>query len=136
MNSKVQHSISLILTFFALTSCADSTSLKSDCDVSSNDVEVVFLHGNMRCKSCVLMERYAQEVVSQLGDDGIVWKEFDLTTRDGEEIGDKYEIVGSGLVVVKGTNWENLTETGYRYAYREPAKFKKILKEKILQFKE
>lgn len=118
-----------------LSSCGGKSQTETAADDQTDgQVQVLYLHGTQRCRACVAVGSYSQEVVSNLADSNVVWKEIDLSTPQGELTGDKYQIAGSGLVVVNGNRWENLTGMAFRYALTDTLKFKNDLEAKIREY--
>ncbi|MFI3322699.1 MAG: nitrophenyl compound nitroreductase subunit ArsF family protein [Rikenellaceae bacterium] len=99
--------------------------------VENTKVEVLYLHGKQRCVTCIAIGDQAASLVEELGNDNVVIKTIDFSTAEGEKIADKYEVVSSSLIVVKGEKVENLTAMSFRYARNKPEQFKKNLKESI-----
>lgn len=73
----------------------------------------------------------------ELRDGKLVFRTVDISTPEGEEIADKYEVTWSSLFVNKWKNGKetrnNLTEFGFANARTNPEGFKKGLAEKISQ---
>lgn len=106
-------------------------------------VEVLYFHGPQRCKTCVALQKAAKELVDakfakELQSGRVKFREIDLSTKEGEKLGDKYEIAWSSLVVVrkqgKKEKVADLTDDGFRYAVNNKAKIQSILQQKITEF--
>lgn len=106
-------------------------------------VEVLYFHGSQRCKTCVALQKASKELVdakfaSQMKSGRVKFREIDLSTKEGEKLGDKYEIAWSSLVVVrkqgKKEKFVDLTDDGFRYAVNNKAKIQSILQQKIIEF--
>lgn len=106
-------------------------------------VEVLYFHGPQRCKTCVALQKAAKELVDtkfakELKSGRVIFREIDLTTKEGETLGDRYEVAWSSLVVVrkqgKKEKSEDLTEDGFRYAVNNKAKIQSILQNKITEY--
>lgn len=106
-------------------------------------VEVLYFHGPQRCKTCVALQKASKELVDEkfakeLKSGRVKFREIDLSTKEGERLGDKYEIAWSSLVVVrkqgKREKVADLTDDGFRYAINNKAKIKSILQRKINEF--
>lgn len=96
-------------------------------------IEVLYFHGPQRCKTCVALEKVAKETVAatfakQVKAGTVVFREIDLSTKEGEKLADKYEIAWSSLIIVQTKNgkqkYVNLTDDGFRYAVNQPGKIK------------
>ncbi len=106
-------------------------------------VEVLYFHGPQRCKTCVALQKAAKELVEakfakELKSGRVKFREIDLSSKEGEKLGDKYEIAWSSLVVVrkqgKKEKVADLTDDGFRYAVNNKAKIQSILQRKITEF--
>ena len=127
---------SLVLT---ITACAADTKGKTT-SAAKNGVEVLYFHGPMRCRTCVAIEKATKELIdSQFANDvksgKLVYKEVDLGTKEGEKIGDRYEIAFSSLLIVKKEGGKekviNLTEDGFKYAVSDKAKLQSIISARL-----
>ena len=106
-------------------------------------VEVLYFHRPQRCKTCVALQKAAKELVGtkfekELKSGHVKFREIDLSSKEGEKLGDKYEIAWSSLVVVrkqgKKEKVSDLTDDGFRYAVNNKAKIQSILQQKITEF--
>ena len=104
-------------------------------------VEVRYFHGKQRCITCLSIEHCATEVLgesfaSQQKSKKISMKVFDISTEQGKLVAADHKVSFSSLFIVKidkkgkETRTE-LTRQGFQYAKRNPAEFKKIVKEEI-----
>ena len=125
--------------FLSIISCAKEKGA-DETSAPEGVVEVLYFHGDMRCRNCVAMERAAKELLEEQykekTDNGkIVFKEIDITTPEGEKIGDKYQVSWSSLIIAtndgKAEKHLDLTKEGFKYAVKEKQKFKDILSENI-----
>lgn len=110
---------------------ADTAAACAAGQVSDSQVQVLYLHGARRCRTCIAVGKYSKELVDSLALPDVVWREVDLTTPDGEALGDRYEITGSGLVIAKGDRWENLTSMAFSSALADTPRFKAGLQDAI-----
>lgn len=106
-------------------------------------VEVLYFHGPQRCRTCVALQKAAKELVNaefakELKSGRVKFREIDLSSKEGEKLGDKYEIAWSSLVVVrkqgKKEKSADLTDDGFRYAVKNKAKIQSILQRKINEY--
>lgn len=117
---------------------------KKSTSTSSNPVvEVLYFHGPQRCKTCVALEKATKELLdskfaSQLKAGKVKFREIDLSTKDGEKLGDKYEIAWSSLIIVrkqgKKEKVADMTDDGFRYAVNDKAKIQSLIQQKINEF--
>lgn len=103
-------------------------------------VEVVYFHGKQRCATCVAIEKNARKVVnskfsSELKNGTVVFKLVDISTPEGENIADRYEVTWSSLFVNKWKGGKevrnNITEFGFGNARKNPDVFKKGLADRF-----
>lgn len=104
-------------------------------------VEVRYFHGKQRCITCRSIEKCAKEVLdesfaSQQKSKKISMKVFDISTEQGKPVAADHKVSFYSLFIVKidknGKETRiDLTRQGFQYAKRNPAEFKKILKEEI-----
>lgn len=105
-------------------------------------VEVLYFHSKQRCPTCIAIGDNSKNVVSkefaqQVKDGQVKFKEIDISTAEGEKIGDKYHITWSSLFV---NQWKNgkekrndMTSFGFENARSHTQAFRTGLKNKINQ---
>ena len=90
-------------------------------DSEKKDVFVAFyLHGTMRCPTCLNMERMAREAVEatfaeELAGGGVAWRAINTDEPENAHYAKDFELVSSGVVVARereGTilQWRNLSK--------------------------
>ena len=104
-------------------------------------VEVRYFHGKQRCITCRSIEKCAKEVLdesfaSQQKSKKISMKVIDFSTEQGKPVAADHKVSFSSLFIVKidkngKETRTDLTRQGFQFAKRNPAEFKKILKEEI-----
>ena len=104
-------------------------------------VEVRYFHGKQRCITCRSIEKCAKEVLeesfaSQQKKKKISMKVIDFSTEQCKPVAADHKVSFSSLFIVKidknGKETRiDLTRQGFQYAKRNPAEFKKIVKEEI-----
>ena len=105
-------------------------------------VEVLYFHSKQRCPTCIAIGNNAQDVVNkdfakQVKGGVVKFKEIDISTPQGEKIGDKYQVTWSSLFV---NQWKNdkekrndMTSFGFENARNNTPAFREGLKNKINQ---
>lgn len=126
-----------------LVSCGhNSDSAAKEETLEKDRVEVIYFHGKQRCATCMAIEKNTREVIDsifadKIADGSLVFRIVDISTPEGEQIADKYEVTWSSLFVSKWNNGEetrgNLTEFGFGNARQNADMFKKGLTDKIRQ---
>lgn len=126
-----------------LVSCGNNSDSAAKDNTSEKDrVEVIYFHGKQRCASCMAIEKNTREVIDsifadKIADGSLVFRIVDISTPEGEQIADKYEVTWSSLFVNKWKNGEetrdNLTEFGFGNARKNTEVFKNGLADKIRQ---
>lgn len=130
----------LMILPFALS---HAQSKKPAAKPATSIVEVLYFHGPQRCKTCVALQKAAKELVDakfskELKSGRVRFREIDLSSKEGEKLGDKYEIAWSSLIVIrkqgKKEKFTDLTDEGFRYAVNNKAKIQNILRNKIIEY--
>ena len=137
----MKNSIFLFITLFVfLISCGKSEKSVVANNENKNCVEILYFHGDMRCKNCYAMEKGVSELLAdqfedKVNDGKIVFKTIDITTPEGEQIADNYGVTWSSLYL---NNWKDgkeerndLTQMGMKTAAKDPAAFKEEVKKYI-----
>lgn len=107
-----------------------------------NVVEVLYFHSKQRCPTCIAIGDNSKDVVDkdfakQVKAGNVKFKEIDISTPEGEKIGDKYHVTWSSLFV---NQWKNgkekrndMTQFGFENARNNTSAFRIGLKNKISQ---
>ena len=109
--------------------------------MQAQSVEVRYFHDKQRCITCRSIEKCAKEVLdesfaSQQKKKKISMKVIDFSTEQGKPVAADHKVSFSSLFIVKidkkgKETRTDLTRQGFQYAKRNPAEFKKIVKEEI-----
>lgn len=103
-------------------------------------VEVLYFHSKQRCPTCIAIGNNSKYVVNkyfakQVKSGQVKFKEIDISTPAGEEIGDNYHVTWSSLYV---NQWKNgkevrndMTAFGFENARNNAPAFRKGLIDKI-----
>lgn len=103
-------------------------------------VEVLYFHGSQRCRTCVALQKAAKELVEknyakELKSGRVKFREIDLSSKEGEKLGDRYEIAWSSLIIVRKQGgkekFADLTDEGFKYAVKDKAKIQAIIQKQI-----
>ena len=123
----------LMALFFFTVSCGQSEQTKMLDDSDKTCVEILYFHGDMRCRNCYAMQKGVSELLEEkykdeVKDGKIIFKTIDITTAEGEQIADNYGVTWSSLFL---NNWKDgkeerndLTRMGMKTAAKDPAAFK------------
>ena len=145
----MKNSIFLLMSLFLfLVSCGNGNveSNKTESLKESDGktcVEILYFHGDMRCRSCVAMEKGVSELLEEqfrdeVKDGKIIFKTIDITTPEGEQIADKYGVSWSSLFLNNWVNGEeernDLTRFGMKTAAKDREAFKEYIKENIINY--
>lgn len=122
-----------------LVSCGHAQSSKNT--PATKATTVYYFHGKQRCATCLAIESLTKEVMNndyaqQVKNGKVAFKVVDLSTPEGEKIGDKYEVAWSSLLIDHNGKVIDLTDMAFSYAHGQPEVFKSKLKgelNKILQ---
>jgi hypothetical protein len=110
--------------------------------VQKTVVEVLYFHGKQRCPTCIAIGDNSKNVVEsyfskQVKTGRVKFREIDISTPEGEKIGDRYRVTWSSLYV---NQWKNgkekrndMTTFGFENARSNTPAFRTGLKNKISQ---
>lgn len=135
--------LTIITIFLFLVSCAGSEKTEIAVDPDKTCVEILYFHGDMRCRNCYAMEKGVAELLDdefkqEVKDGKIVFKTIDITTEEGERVADNYGVTWSSLFL---NNWKDgkeerndLTRMGMSTAAKDPEAFKAEVKKHITNY--
>jgi hypothetical protein len=132
MKNVIRLSFTFLLILSGMLGSAQTTgkaTIKSD----SGTIEAYYFHNTARCVTCKAVESEAKANLESLYGKKVTFKALNLEEDATKPIAEQLEISGQTLLIVKGKNKINLTNEGFMYARTNPAKFKKIIKEKVDQ---
>lgn len=98
---------------------------------SNTKVEVYYFHLTARCVTCQTVESEAKADIQSLYGGKVSFQSINLDDASSKEIAEKLKVPGQALLIVKGKQIQNITNEGFMYARKDPAKFKAVIKEKV-----
>lgn len=136
--------IFLFMTIFLFLASCGENEKREKTKISDNEnktcVEILYFHGDMRCKNCYAMEKGVSQLLDsqfkdEVKDGKIIFKSVDITSPDGERIADDYGVTWSSLYL---NNWKDgkeerndLTRMGMKTAAKNPRAFQEEVKKYI-----
>lgn len=126
-------------TFLLALMCLFALAVTAQAQVKGR-VEVVYFHGKQRCATCMAIEKYAREVVSQdFADEQksgkVVFKVVDISTTEGKKLAESYRVTWSSLFINRWKDGKerrgNITEFSFKNARKNTEEFKKGVRDKI-----
>ena len=126
-------------TFLLALMCLFALAVTAQAQVKER-VEVVYFHGKQRCATCMAIEKYAREVVSQdFADEQksgkVVFKVVDISTTEGKKLAKSYRVTWSSLFINRWKDGKerrgNVTEFSFKNARKHTEEFKKGVRDKI-----
>lgn len=141
----------LFFSLFLFISCSSGTSTNQASNEASTNseansvefdttVEVIYMHGKSRCPSCLAIEEVTKETIARLFSNEIengslVLSIVDIDNPANLSVAEKYNAVGSALLVCKKTDDSetvtDLTGDGFRFGLRDKAKLSSVLRNTI-----
>ena len=127
-------------TIIGYMACGKTTSQQKDqATVSTGTIEVYYFHYTRRCATCQAVENVTKEALEsnyakELKDGKIVFTSVNLDEKSSEEIAAKFQVAIQTLLIVRGDQKTDMTETGFKYARTEPDKLKQEIKSLVDQF--
>ena len=125
--------LAIVVLIIGLMSCGSREKIADVQNTEADRVEVLYFHGKQRCATCMAIESSTQEVVNsmfanELDNGALVFRTVDISTTEGEQLADKYEVTWSSLFVNKWKDGKetrnNMTEFGFVNARNNPDVFK------------
>ena len=101
-----------------------------------NKIEAYYFHNTSRCVTCKTVEAEAKQDIETLYPDfvkkgDVRFTALNLEEASGKAVAEKLGVSGQTLLLVKGEKKIDITNEGFLYARTNPAKLKKIIKEKM-----
>lgn len=96
-------------------------------------VEVLSFHSKQRCPTCIAIENETRNLLNssfaqQLADSTVVFRVFDLSEKENQQIAEHYQVSFSSLILVKYDGGKptvcDLTEYAFSKARVAPDEFK------------
>ena len=130
-------SVLVVLASTVLTCNAQTTVEKKESTaVEENKIEVYYFHYERRCATRMAVETESEKALNELypekvksGD--ITFLSINLEEDSNEALAEKLHVSGQTLLVVRGDQQDNLTNTAFMHARTNPDKLKKALKGSI-----
>lgn len=111
--------------------------------VAGDRVEVLYFHGKQRCMTCRSIEQRTREVLEEHFGEAVkagkvVFREVDISDKEGEKVADSYEVTWSSLFVNQWRDGRetrhNMTDFAFAKALGDAEGFKKGVRMKIEEF--
>lgn len=123
---------SISIVFLICSFSVNAQTAKKETAISTvNKVEAFYFHNTSRCVTCKTVEAEAKADLESLYGKQVTFTALNLEEDTTKPIADKLKVSGQTLLLVKGDQQVNITNEGFLYARTNPAKFKKIIKEKV-----
>ncbi|MDD2278248.1 MAG: nitrophenyl compound nitroreductase subunit ArsF family protein [Bacteroidales bacterium] len=127
--------LAIAVTAFTLLSCGGSAEKQSTKPESvevaeSAKVMVYYFHGKQRCKTCLAIQKVAEQTINEkfAENKDVKFIELDYSDKANEALVEKYQVANSSLIIVSGDGFTDLTNIAFANAIRNPNE----LKEKIV----
>jgi 3-methyladenine DNA glycosylase Mpg len=106
-----------------------TTEVTSVASVDPSTVYVYYFHGKQRCKTCIAVQKFAAEAVSQIYGDNqeVQFMEVMTDETSNKELVEKYGVTWNALIVAKGDDHIDMTQD----AFANPEGVKELLKSEI-----
>ncbi len=118
---------------FILISCGQNNKNNQATEeaVAEAKVKIYYFHGKQRCKSCVAIQKVAEETFNESfkNNKDVIFKEVDFSLKENDALAEKYEVAWSSLIIASNEKYENLTDIAFANALSNP----QVLKEEIIK---
>ena len=111
--------------------------------VRDRTVVAYSFHGTLRCTTCVLVERGAEEAIrsnfaDKLADGSLAWRSVNIRVRENRHFATEYEVPSWALVLVEyrgdtPATWRNLTLAG-ELVRADPDAFRRYVTAEVRAF--
>lgn len=117
----------------AQTTKKDSKSTET---VSNEKIDVYYFHFERRCATCNAVENESEKALIELYPEKIkngeiTFLSVNLEDKTNKPLAEDLKVNGQALLIVKGEQQENLTNTAFMHARSNPDKLKKAIQESI-----
>lgn len=131
--------LTVMLVFWGVVlSCsAQTTETNTEKETLSTDkVEVYYFHYSRRCATCEAVETESEKALielypEQMKSGDMAFLSIDIEEESNEKLAEKYNVSGQTLLIVKGEEQKNLTNTAFMNARTNPEKLKKDIEKAI-----
>lgn len=103
---------------------------------SSRRIIVYYFHGERKCTTCKAVGKIAKETIDSSFNANIdvVFQDIDISLENNKSLASKYEMTGSGLMLVKGNKVKDLTTLAFLKALNNPDELKDAILVSIKEF--
>ncbi|MCT4636362.1 MAG: nitrophenyl compound nitroreductase subunit ArsF family protein [Bacteroidales bacterium] len=103
---------------------SESTTKQETVKQSENNINVYYFHFTRRCVTCNTVEKVTKESIKELYGDKVGFYSLNLEDEKGEKLAKKLNVTGQTLLVVKGDDKTNITNSAFMNARTKPEKLK------------
>jgi len=98
-------------------------------------VMVYYFHGKQRCKTCLAVQKVAEETIGSKFSDNpeVKFVEIDISDKANQALVDKYEIAWSSLVLATNESHQDITDQAFSLAIRNPEALTNLLTEETIK---
>lgn len=99
--------------------------------IAEAKVKIYYFHGKQRCKSCVAIQKVAEETFNETykNNKDVIFQEVDFSKKENDALAEKYEVAWSSLIIATDEKYQNLTDIAFANALSNP----QVLKEEIIK---
>lgn len=114
----------------------EETKAEAKKETQDQQVKVYYFHGHRRCATCKAVGRVSKDVVESnyADNNNVIFLDINIEEEQNEELVNKLELSGSGLLVCMGDKKKDLTGFAFQNALNNPQKLEKKLNETIKAF--
>lgn len=128
-----------IIIFIVIVSCKNSSDKESKIndEISFNKkASIVYFHGKRRCPTCISVGNIAKSTYEELYKENkdVEFYEINIDEEKNMKIAEKYEVVGSALIIIGKDNFEDITGYAFKNATNNPDLLKEKIKELVNKY--
>lgn len=104
---------------------------------AADKVNVYYFYGKPRCTTCMKIEKYTQNAVSEMKDKNVIYQGVDMDKTENSVQVKKYNLYTKSVIISKNKNgkehWKNLDKIWLKVGNEQD--FKNYIKSEITQLK-
>lgn len=128
---KIIHFLTVLFFVFGASTSAKELNASTGIKTEIKEVIVYYFHGDRRCETCKAVGSVSKSLIeNKYGENAKVrFVEINYDEAGNEDIVEKFQVSGSGLIVYNGNRPLDITAYAFQYALVNPDK----LKSKLIQ---
>lgn len=140
----MRHYFWIVLIAFLVSACGQKGNQAATVQIekasviqAANEAKVVvyYFHGKQRCKTCLAVQKVAEETITSKFSDNpeVKFVEIDISDKANQTLVDKYEIAWSSLVIATNESHQDITDQAFSLAISNHEALTNLLTEETIK---